>query len=229
MRDPPYWRTERIWRDDVVAVLGGGPSLTTAAVATVRAAGVRTIAINNAAIDVAPWADLLYACDSQWWGWHAKSPVLEQWRERCERGDAIAATLENGPMRRRLRWVRGLRNGGKNGFDDRPDTLRHGGNGGYQAIHLAAHLGASRILLLGFDMRVVDGRSHYHRGHPVRTRPGLYAQLMIPSFETLAPELTTRGVQVLNCSLGSALRAFPAAVLEDALRSRISQQHALTL
>jgi len=52
----------KLWPDAVVAIFGAGPSLTQAQVEQTRGA-CQTIAV-NLAYRLAPWADLLYACDS---------------------------------------------------------------------------------------------------------------------------------------------------------------------
>lgn len=37
-----------------------------------------------------------------------------------------------------------------------------GNNSGTQALHLASQLNPSSIILVGFDMAIIDGQSHYH-------------------------------------------------------------------
>ena len=60
-----------------------------------------------------------------------------------------------------------LEGSGESGFDERLGWLRHGKNSGYAATHLAAQLGARTIVLVGFDFRAVDGRSHFFGDHPL--------------------------------------------------------------
>mgnify|MGYP001617909464 CR=1 FL=1 len=61
-----FWRVEEEWRGQTAAILGGGPSLTLGQCETVRVAGCRVIAVNNA-YELAPWADILYFADRHWW------------------------------------------------------------------------------------------------------------------------------------------------------------------
>ena len=92
-----------------------------------------------------------------------------------------------------------------------------GRSSGYQACNLAFHLGVKRILLLGFDMRAVNGRTHWHEQHQRPTSPKDYATHMAPPFKRLAEELGARGVEVVNCTPGSAITAFPVMPIEQAL------------
>lgn len=192
-----------------------------AAVAEAVRGHCRTIAVNNqgvATVDakrkstpaIAPWADVLYAADRLWW--HNN-------REAAATFGGIRATvLPNGHHNLELPVadVRVLGNGGPHGFDDRRDHVRTGWNSGYQAVHVAAHLGAKRILLLGFDMHAKNGE-HWHGDHRWRAGYQSRYELFANAFNKVAPEYAKRGVEVINCTPGSALKAFPMATLEEAL------------
>lgn len=195
-----YWRVPRLWPGATAVCLGGGPSLEREDVAYCRGRA-RIIAVNDA-YRLAPWADVLYACDAKWWRWHDGVPDFA----------GLKVTLEapEFPSLKRLAQ------GAERGFEPEPTRLATGRNGGYQAIHLAVHFGAARILLLGYDLRLVDGRSHWFGGHPVATKPEVYAR-MRPCFESLVVPLAERGVEVVNCTPGSALACFPMVPLRRAL------------
>ena len=111
--------------------------------------------------------------------------------------------------------IRCLRNTGRDGLETTSDGVRTGRNGGYQAINLAVHLGVRRIILLGYDMRHIDGRSHWHGGHPMPSKESTYRNAMLPCFATLVAPLAERGIEVVNCTPGSALTAFPIMSLEE--------------
>lgn len=40
-----------------------------------------------------------------------------------------------------------------------------GGNSGYQAVQLALLWGAKEVVLIGFTMKAIDGKNHWHRDH----------------------------------------------------------------
>lgn len=99
---------------------------------------------------------------------------------------------------------------GKFGLERDPHGLRDGGNSGYAAINLAYHLGAKKIVLLGFDMKVINGKSHFHEGYDVHKKPDqrVYERLMLPSFDSMADLLKKQKVQVYNASPESAITCF---------------------
>lgn len=199
------------WTGAVVVLLGGGPSLTPEQVAACRGRA-KVLAINNA-VELAPWADLHYFCDRRWYEWH---------KETVKNFKGERATLENRDMAAELPGLLCLRqeggpDGDVEGFGDAPDGVRTGRNSGYQAIQLAAHRGARRVVLLGFDMKAgADGRVHWHAEHPRPSDPSTPPSF-IPHFRSLVAPLAARGVEVLNATPGSALDAFPRSTLEEAL------------
>ena len=202
------WSVPRMWPGATVACLGGGPSLSAEQVMRLRGRA-RVIAINDA-WRLAPWADVLYACDGRWWRKHAGVPDFA----------GLKITLSNSAAQV-AEWpeITVLQNTGVEGLARAPQGLRTGRNGGYQAINLAYHFGAKRILLLGYDMKIAaDGRSHWfgeHADWPVR--PNIYRDVFLPHFEGLAHDLDAAGVDVVNCTPGSALEAFRKAPLDHAL------------
>lgn len=86
--------------------------------------------------------------------------------------------------------------------------VTRGRNCGYMAINLAAQLGAKEIHLHGFDMRLIDGRAHFHDEAVREERAEIYA-LMAREFDLLTKPLADLDVKVWNRTAGSAIRAFP--------------------
>lgn len=208
-----YWNIQREWEGETCAVLASGPSMSYELSEKIRRLGVRTIAVNNQGIDVgnkpamAPWADILYAADQLWW--HNNRDAALSFK-----GIKVTIMPSTCVARRESEEVRLVGNGGQTGFDSRTTHLRSGGNSGYQAIHLAAHLGVKRILLFGFDMHSKNGE-HWFGYHAWRLgHKGNYS-LFLGRFDSLAPELRGRGIEVLNCTPGSALKCFPMMPLEE--------------
>lgn len=187
---------------DRVICLAGGPSLTQADVDACRGKGL-VIAIKDA-IRLAPWADVLYGCDAKWWR-HYHDTLADF------AGLRFALEKDAAP------WAGVLKNTGMQGFDDHPTSIRTGQNSGYQAIHIAAHLGARRIVLLGYDMRPsADRRHHWFGPHPYPTLVPPY-DLFLRLFDSIVDPLQKRGVQVVNATPNSKLRCFPHQSLTEAL------------
>lgn len=187
----------KLWPGCTVVCLGTGPSLTADDVAAVQGKA-RVIAVNDA-YKLAPWADVLYAADAKWWGWHKGVPGFT----------GLKFALQPGA----LRWpgVQMLRRGSLDGLDLDPHVVRTGFNSGYQAINVAVHLGAAKIVLLGYDMR----GGHFFGKHPDRTGPPF--ALCLKKFDTLVAPLASLGITIVNATRDTALTAFPRLPLEEAL------------
>lgn len=171
-----------------------------------RAAGP-LLAVSDA-YKLAPWADALYSCDPEWWDEHAAKVTAagftgQRWTQ------SQSAALKYG-----LRWISALR---RDGLSRDPRVIHTGGNSGYQAVNLAYLFGARRILLLGFDMKPSAGREHFFGSHPGQLRRSLPFNVWIQDFRTLAADLKAEGVEVINCTPGSALDCFPKAQIEDVI------------
>ena len=185
-----------------VVCLGGGPSLTREDVEWCR--GKATVIAINDAYKLAPWADVLYACDAKWWKWHRGVPEFSGLKYALE---ADAGQWPN---------VQVLENTGEHGIETQPTGLRTGRNGGYQAINLAVHLGATRVLLLGYDMQAKKGQpSHWFGEHPVAIRSPF--QMFLEHFPAIVTPLRQLGVTVINCSRETALELFPRMTIQEAL------------
>lgn len=205
------YRVPLIWRGRDVVIIAGGPSLTLKQIRTIAIArnrngsNVRVMVVNDA-VYAAWFADWLHACDAKWWRWNIQS---------VHRFSGTRTTLaEDIPAK----WVDGhLKETGQDGFDPDPSCCRTGRNSGYQAMHIAAHTGARRIILVGFDMKAAaGGPSHWFGEHSDRTGRSVPAA-MKNSFPGLADYLVTAGIEVLNASIDSALECFRRVDLEEAL------------
>jgi hypothetical protein len=190
----------RLWPGGMVACLATGPSLTQADVDAVRGKVDGVIAISDA-IDLAPWADVLYSCDGRWWTWRKGMPSYT--------GPKYA--LKDDARKWKSHGVQMLRHTGRQGLELAPDAIRDGANSGYQAINLAVHFGASRILLLGYDMH----GQHFFGQHPDGSKPNFGICLEV--FPSIVKPLADLGVRVVNCTRKTALTCFPRESLESAL------------
>jgi len=199
----------KTWLGLTAVCIGGGPSLNQDQIDLVykahKESSIKVIAINNA-YQVAPWADVFYACDSIWWQWHY---------EESKDFDGLRVTISREAKKRYsdLIWIEGEAH--DQGLSKRQDSIVNGKIGGYQAIGLAVNFGAKKILLLGYDMRSIDGASHWHGDHPNFQRP--VWDNRIDHFKNMIPDLSKRDIEVINCSPGSALDAFKMGDLEEEL------------
>ena len=200
----------RLYPGATIACLGSGPSLTRDDCDYARAHCGAVIAVNDA-WKLCPAADVLYAHDAKWWHWQQGAPAfggLKYAGQPMNRAGYHVAYPD----------VQVLTMGAQTGLSLDPGVLCHGKTSGYQALNLAVLLGAARILLLGYDMHGTMPQSHFFGEHPDQTRPP-YA-IALPLFATLVEPLAQAGVEVINCTPGSALTCFPMRPLREALQER---------
>ncbi|WP_270374968.1 hypothetical protein [Marinicauda sp. Alg238-R41] len=198
-----FWSAPPEWPDERVFILGGGPSLTRFDAETIRGKG-RVIACNNAGLDLAPWADVLFAADGRWFGWNTDRLHLNQSRYRVTRQD---------PREDWLPWpVQRVRHDKERALSEAPDTVC-GACSGAMAVNLAYLFGAGEIILLGFDMRP----GNYHANHKTPGLPQHYENQFIPALARMVAALDAKGVRVINATPGSAFTGAPMADLEALL------------
>lgn len=199
---------------ETVVCVASGPSLSAEQLEPVRlareAGRVRVVGVNNT-YRLAPWVDVVFAVDLLWWKKHhadvkARAP-------RAETVTQDASAHKQFDLRTR---IRGAASDGLGMHE-----IHTGGNGGHAAVNLAYLWGAKRIVLLGYDMKLgPNGERHWHADHPA---PCIQTQLFdhwIRRFESTARDLKKLGIEVLNCTPGSALPWFKRCTIDEALAVR---------
>lgn len=154
----------------------------------------------NSSHRLAPWADALHAGDARWWR-TGDVPSLDEFEgERW----TLDPELAHDPNMHQIEGI------DEPGISEHPGRIHTGGNSGYQAIGLAALWGASRIVLLGYDMGAA-GRLHWHADHDARNLGNpthtQFAQWRA-RLTVAARDLRRLGVEVVNCSRASTLTCF---------------------
>ena len=204
-----------IWAGRTVALIASGPSLTPSQIeylAPRHAFGDLVVAGVNDAYRICPFLDLLYAADERWWDLHhnqATAPIRATYIPG-------AGPEPDGEHVARYNLV-GIPGRAEPGLSPVPDYVHLGQHSGFQLINLTIAAGAARILLLGFDCRLDGDRRHWFGDHPAElNRDSPYNRFRY-EIEYAAPAIAARGVQVVNCSPGSALTCFPIADLAAAL------------
>lgn len=172
----------------VCVVLATGETLSPEQVAHVRTAHdegrCKTIAVSDA-YQLAPWAEAMVSNDMKWWQQH---PDALKFAGRKFCGADYKGTERLAPV----------------------PMFPVGTNSGLQAMRVALLLGATRIILLGLDMK----GSHYFGKHPAGLKNSSPADFhrMLRQFQRWQSD-----AEVINCSPGSALTCFKTASLADVL------------
>lgn len=164
------------------AVLATGPSMSQEVARRVMNR-CSVIAVSDA-FRLAPWADALASQDKAWWK-HNPDAMDFAGRKFCGVPD-----------------VQGV---------ERFEGIPSSSNSGLLGLHVALKLGATRILLLGYDMH----GAHYFGPHaaPLKNTTPQRFSVFQAQFRRFQP----RGVKILNCTPGSQLQAYPMADLEASL------------
>lgn len=194
-----YGRVEQIADGRPVVCVGTGASLTAEDVAVCRDRAC-VLAVKDA-VRLATWADVLYSGEIRWWRQYGPALTFAGARYTLE------PEAED--------WATVLRNTGPLGLEPSPDGLRTGSHSGYQAINLAVHLGASRIVLLGYDMQATNGQDHFFGAHPYEKRVRPYQWVSL--FAELVAPLKSLGIPIVNASRVTAISCFPRQDLAEAL------------
>lgn len=148
----------------------------------------------------------MYACDPHWWErYHAE--VAANYSGELWTQDPAAAKKFN------LHHIPGVSQRGLG-----REAIHFGGNSGYQAMNLAYLWGVRKMVLLGFDMQMTNGKQHYFGRHPYHDHgQGPSAALFrnwITQFHDLARDLKAAQVQVVNATRESALDCFNRGFIE---------------
>lgn len=201
-------RADRRWVGRCI-VAASGPSLTEDVAAAIR--GERVIAVNDA-YKLLPFADVLYACDAAWWQHNKGAPDFagEKWTSHSisPRNDKSAIGEQYG-----LNIICG---DDKPGFSLDPARIHYGNNSGFQALNLAILFGADPIVLVGYDMRDIDGKRHFFGNHKTPLRGNAQFGVWVQKFAKAA-ELLGGRPRIINATPGSALKCFETMALAEAL------------
>lgn len=198
-------------------VAAPGPSLTLEVAALCR--GHDVLVINDAwrMFTRARW---LYACDARWWMERAPRPhEFEGERWTC----VSDLNMENEQIAidHKLKVVRGEPG---DVFSTKPGHVNLGycwPHSGFQAVNLAINVfGARHIVLVGFDMRRVGGKSHYFGEYPHGyISPDLVFDAGPMGF-SIAAEALPLGVRIVNTTLDSAITCFQKMSVSAALAEK---------
>lgn len=192
----PWERTDE-FRGRIFCLVGGGPSLKDKQIVEQMKAIKRErpdivwLVVNNSYKLIGD-AHILHFADAAWWEWNHRD-VLANFK-----GIVTTATSETKPPCNHPRLKRFHRN--RNQFSTEPHRL-HGWDSGTQAVNMAYHLGATKIVLWGFDMCVPKGETpQWHNEHRRATNVKNYLGRFAPSLAEVVRRLEKLGVPVVRAT-----------------------------
>lgn len=190
----------------IFGVCASGPSLTPDDVKALRGKCGQLMAINTTYQALPGELDHVYACDFKWWERYY-GDVLKQ----CPQAAMWCYERRAAQKFHRLLCVEGSTRHA--GLCRKPMRVHTGNNSGYQALNLAYHLGAKRIILLGYDMQ---GKTHWHGHHPQGLNNShAHYEDWRKRMQPLAKDLEEEGVEVINATRNTALECFTRLNLEQ--------------
>lgn len=193
------------FRDErrTAVIIASGPSAGEADLSLI--AGWPVVVVNDC-WRLYPRADVLYACDQQWWSRYGKDTETfagQRWTQDRESAEKF-----------RLSRIEGEAGAG---FSTRSGLIKFNWNSGAQAMQLAWQLGARRLVLIGFDMQPIKGKVHWFGDHPRGLINESPWQMFIAAFDVIAADCEKASIEVINTSMESRLRCFPRMTLREAL------------
>ena len=203
-----FWHPPKIWTGGTAFIIGGGPSLKNFDWGLISSEKI--IGINDA-YRLGPFIDFNCFGDTAWY--------------RKHQGDLKYATativgITAQPLLKKnhssVKWMRRQ----QRHYTDAPGEIGWYNNTGMSGICLAIQLGATKIRLLGFDMKLdgETGENNWHINKINSPNAGVYPRFMAGGrklknqLDELHPE-----VEILNCNPDSAMDVWPKVRLEDVL------------
>jgi hypothetical protein len=191
-----------------VGIVASGPSATQEDAETLQEVCEEVIAVNDS-WRLLPQCDHIWATDFRWWKYHI-ADISRDYEGQCWTQD--------------VQWDQGIApadwgihclkaDTGAPGLATKPGYVHTGRNSGYAAINLALHLGASRILLLGYDMQLEGKRRHWFGEHPEGLEVASNYPGFMDRFQTIDP--ADYGIEIWNVTRRTALNHFPHKTLEE--------------
>ena len=201
-----------------VVCIGTGPSLTAEQIQVARAKGFALAGCNNV-WQIVPDMVLHYACNESWWCYYWSAELAAHPAQKWTTSHFVHERYGVNRI--------GERNAP--GLSTNPKYVHHGHGSGYSLVNLAYLSGATRIVLLGYDMkyapdydggirRVGASPRHYFGEYPsalqhwpkVSVRHGVHVQML-----DLYRSIATQGlVEVINATPDSAIDCFPRASID---------------
>ncbi len=190
---------------ETVFLLGGGPSLRDAlqTLAECPDENRKVFAINDSICSY-PDANLLFFRDPSWY--LANRNTLETWN---------GVLVTSVPATWYSLDVNVIKMKHVDDFVIGEDYIKYGRSAGHIALSLAISLGAKRCILLGYECKNVDGRSHYSRQK--NSSDAWFRTDFLPAWRGWGAAADRAGVEVYNATPDTAITEFPSRPLVELL------------
>lgn len=207
MKANKNWSIPQAFPGDTIIILGGGSSIMDLGHDKLipKLEGKYPVIATNSALLLAPWCEVLFWADSRFYRdsmWYL--PRHLGWWKITRRPPPGRAPFP----------VHAVKADHCGGLSENPSVI-FGRNSGHMAINIGTLMGASRLILVGFDMQP-KGKTHFHELHSRPANVDAF-KTWIGDLELASPILRKANVEVLNANANSAIKTFPFCNLEDLL------------
>lgn len=151
----------------------------------------------------------IWATDYRWWKHHI-ADIANDYEGRCWTQE-VQWPKDQRPEQWGITCLKA--DTGAAGLSRDPETVHTGKNSGYAAINLAYHLGAKRILLLGYDMMTDGHKRHWFGAHPQGMEVASDYDSFMRRFETIIP--SSYDLEIWNLTRRTAMTCFPRYDLDE--------------
>lgn len=208
-----YWEVPYV-HDGTIFILGGGPSLRDCDLSLLHE---QTVIGTNNAYELGDWVKYNFFMDVSWWRNNGANTASYTGTLITDNPDTKTIT---DPRIKRL-----FRNNVYGIDTTSPSQIAWNRNSGGGAVNIAVHMGATRIVLLGFDMKPVSGAPNsghnWHDKHKTVPAENQYKKFLrfFDAIKEDCLKLNAAGhkLEIINCTPDSALTIFPMMRLEDVL------------
>lgn len=233
------WKIPKLWKDGECWIIGGGPSIPRQfgipedVISQVRSRSVgpevyspylskihdKHVIGVNAAYLIGNWIDFIVFGDNGFYKKNEKNllaypkPIIS-----CTQKSPANFHSAVKHIARNSRKPKGI-------TLDNPKLVSWNGNTGAAAINVAYHMGAKRIILLGFDMKLdTSYKQHWHAQYATAGRKvtknmnkRLPFHRHLLGFPEIARDAKKAGIEIINVNPDSAIGVFPKVNLRKVL------------
>lgn len=209
-----FWEIPELWPGSTVFIIGGGPSLLQHDLSIIH--NQRAIGVNHA-FSLGPWIDICWFGDKQWL--HTNIKKLNQF-------GGLIATCSTEIESRQRKNIKYVGRSKQYGIEFKKRThVAWNSNSGASAISLAYWLGARRVILLGFDMRIPADpaeNTHWHNEYEKKfERTGKLFNpypRFLKGWDFIVKDAAHIGLEIITCCADSALTMIPFKPFEEICR-----------
>jgi hypothetical protein len=235
------WHIPKLWEGGECWILGGGPSLTrqfdipdevvqgvlrkelplSAYSPYMSAIHKKHVIAVNTAFRIGDWIDMVFWGDKKWF-------LINRHKVAAFKGLKVTCHPYFANGRFAGENIKHLikDNTHPQGISSRASAVSWNSNSGSAAISIAVQMGATKIILVGFDMKLDEvHKQHWHSEYGVMNRKNATPRSLpfhrhLIGFPHIARDAKRMGITIVNACPDSAITSFPKMPVKDILKGK---------